>query len=392
MRHHTRSNPLGTYKHERLEPPITKGTTKVMTNLYFHVSSGAEWRFRRNITNPSFRTNVLMLFDDNIYHHSKVFVDQLGQHAGGGEVDIFVPVHLCYIDMTIENMCGIQLGGQENRLTRLSTAMSGVAEIIVERTFSILLWTDFVYSLTGKMKLLNQLVDENQSVPRSPKIYLDRLLDGFDAGGLTKDQIVADVLDLFFAGTITAAITTSWVFKYLALYPDTQERAYQEIKETCVDGEVKLNDVSKLTYIEMIIKETLRHVGTPLTSRNLTEDVKVRGNMTIPAGTNVVMCFHELHHDSQYWQRPGEFYPEHFSPANERRRPKGAFNAFLSGPRICPGNKYAMRAMVFLIASTLLRYKFSTDEKPPKDLREMEYRYVFMLYPLSGFRVKIRQR
>nr|XP_018913699.1 PREDICTED: cytochrome P450 4F8-like [Bemisia tabaci] len=142
----------------------------------------------------------------------------------------------------------------------------------------------------------------------------------------------------------------------------------------------------------MIIKETLRHVAIPLTSRNLTEDVKVRGNMTIPAGTNVVMCFHELHHDSKYWQRPGEFYPEHFSPANERRRPKGAFNAFLSGPRICPGNKYAMRAMVFLIASTLLRYKFSIDEKPPKDLREMEYRFVFMLYPLSGFRVKIQQR
>ncbi|CAH0395913.1 unnamed protein product [Bemisia tabaci] len=374
---------------------------------------GAEWRFLRNIVNPSFRTNVLMLFDDSFYHHGEVFVHQLKQHVGGDGFDIFIPVHLCTIDMICDNMIGTRIRAQENPSIRLSTAMLQAAEMIHERVYSLLLWPDFVYSLTGKRKLIDKLLYECQCVPREiveqrikeretaglkrqhsegPQIYIDSLLDKLDTGDLTKDHIISEVFEMFVAGSITTAITNAWAFKLLALYPDVQERAYQEIKENCVDGEVRLSDLSKLIYTEMIIKETLRHFGAPLTSRYITEDVQVDDKMTIPAGMNVFMCLHELHHDPKYWQRPGEFYPEHFSPANEKSRPKGAFIPFMGGPRVCPGNKYAMRSMKFLIASTLLRYKLSTDEKPPKDLREMDYRLVFMLFPSSGFRVKIQQR
>ncbi|XP_072160578.1 cytochrome P450 4V2 [Bemisia tabaci] len=363
-----------------------------------------------------------MQSDDNLDHHVKIFVNQLQRHVSDDGFDIFVPVHLCTLDMICDNMLGARLCNQENRSALMCNSLTEWAEMTFERTFSF--WPDFYYALSGQGNATNKLININHNLiyemveqrirkrkallkesqhSENSRIYIDFLLDNLDAGVLTKDQIISEMLEIFVAGSITTAITNAWVFKLLALYPDIQERAYQEIKENCVDGEVRLNELSKLIYTEMIIKETLRHVGIPFTGRYITEDVQVDGKqfeinkhilekMTIPAGMNLLICLHELHHDPKYWQRPGKFYPEHFSPANEKARPKGAFIPFMSGPRVCPGNKYAMRSMKLLVASTLLRYKFSTDEKPTDDLRDMDHRLVFMLFPASGFNVKIQHR
>ncbi|CAH0396130.1 unnamed protein product [Bemisia tabaci] len=199
-------------------------------------------------------------------------------------------------------------------------------------------------------------------------------------------------MDMFVAGSITTALTNSWVFKLLAMFPEIQEGAYQEIVENCTDGKVTPDDLPKLVYLEMIIKETLRHFSVPVTGRRITEDLKVNEELTIPAGIQVFLCAYTLHHDPQYWQKPGEFYPEHFSPANEASRPKGAYVPFLSGPRACPGKTYAMRSIKFLVANTLLRFKFSTDERPPPDVRNLDYRLIFMIWPTSGYNVKISKR
>nr|XP_018913697.1 PREDICTED: cytochrome P450 4c3-like isoform X2 [Bemisia tabaci] len=384
---------------------------KIGTNSLFS-ATGTEWRILRNIVNPSFRTNVLMLFDDDLYHHVKIFVNHLQQHVGADGFDIFVLVHFCTIDMICDNMLGSRLVSQENRSKFISDNIIKWAESTFERAFSVL-WPDFYFTLSGQEKLRKESIDINHDLickmieerirkrkalreesqqSENSRIYIDILLDNVDAGVLTKDQITSEILEIVVAGSITTAITNAWVFKLLALYPDIQERAYQEIKENCVEGEVRLSDLSKFVYTEMIIKETLRHFGPPMAGRYITEDLQVDDKMTIPAGMNIFICLHELHHDPKYWQRPGEFYPDHFSPANEKARPKGAFSPFMGGPRVCPGSKYAMRSMKFLVASTLSQYKFSTDEKPADDLRDMDYRLVFMLFPTSGFNVKIQQR
>ncbi|XP_072155138.1 cytochrome P450 4X1 [Bemisia tabaci] len=151
-------------------------------------------------------------------------------------------------------------------------------------------------------------------------------------------------------------------------------------------------ELSQLHYVEMIIKETLRLFSVPATGRKITEDLRVNDKFKIPAGVDVWLSIYAIHHDAELWERPGEFYPEHFTSAKEKSRPKGAFIPFLSGPRICPGNLYAMRSIKFLVANTLLRYKFSTDEKPPDDMRNMDYKLVFLMWPMSGFNLRIEQR
>lgn len=51
-----------------------------------------------------------------------------------------------------------------------------------------------------------------------------------------------------------------------------------------------------------------------------------------------------------------------------------------------------MKSIKFIVANTILKYHFSTDEKPPEDMRDLDYRLVFMIWPAAGFEVKIKRR
>lgn len=44
-----------------------------------------------------------------------------------------------------------------------------------------------------------------------------------------------------------------------------------------------------------------------------------------------------VHHDPEYWERPNEFYPDHFLPQNVSARPTYAYIPFGIGIRSCPG-------------------------------------------------------
>ncbi|XP_072160503.1 cytochrome P450 4A10-like [Bemisia tabaci] len=186
-------------------------------------------------------------------------------------------------------------------------------------------------------------------------------------------------------------MVASWIFIILAKRPDIHQKVYEEIVEVC-GQEVTLNDVSKLVYLDMVIKEALRHFTILSLLDTSKRSITLEDNTTLPAGLNIVLFIFDLHHNPEYWQKPSEFYPEHFSPVNELNRPDGVFLPFLAGPRICPGKKYSETSMKYWIAKTLLRYEFLTDEKLPDDFTTADYICTFALCPISGFQVKVQER
>nr|XP_018911953.1 PREDICTED: cytochrome P450 3A19-like [Bemisia tabaci] len=312
-------------------------------------------------------------------------------------------------------MMGCRMDVQKKNLTHISTNLEKSTQMIFTRMFNILLQPDLLYSLLGKQKEIEGLVKDMRALAREMvelrakhrndiknsedtaepvQIFMESLLNSVESGALTKERAVDETVEMFIAGSITTATTSAWIFKILAMRPDIQKKVFEEIQETCSldKQEICLDEVSKLEYLDMVVKETLRHFAVPFVGRQLVEDLKVDETTTIPAGVQVMPVIFSLHHNPEYWQKPKEFYPEHFSPVNERKRVKGAFVPFLSGPRHCPGNKYALQSIKFLVANTLLHYEFSSDEKSPEDFFNANYRILFMMWPSSGFRVKIKKR
>lgn len=60
-------------------------------------------------------------------------------------------------------------------------------------------------------------------------------------------------------------------------------------------------------------------------------------NYTLPVGTNTYVAIYAAHRDPVFWQRPLDFYPEHFTPENTAARPKYSYLPLSMGPRNCPG-------------------------------------------------------
>jgi cytochrome P450 len=52
-----------------------------------------------------------------------------------------------------------------------------------------------------------------------------------------------------------------------------------------------------------------------------------------------------LHHHPAYWEKPFEFYPEHFENFELKGDNRFIFMPFGAGPRICIGNSFAMLEM-----------------------------------------------
>nr|XP_018905543.1 PREDICTED: cytochrome P450 4V2-like [Bemisia tabaci] len=376
-------------------------------------AQGDEWRNMRKLVNPTFCISNFKVFERNFQCRTNEFLNKLDKHATGEEFDIHLPVHLCTLDLVCDNMIGCKMDVQKNNLEYLSIAMSRAIEMMFERAFQPIFWPDFTYLLSGQqtsfrrtynpgLDFVKMGIEQRMKARREGAVateseencrsFLDILLDNFEAGIISMKQVTAEISEMYFAGSITTANTTAWVFKLLAMFPEVQERVCKEIDEKCDGEQVTPEDLHKLVYLEMVIKETLRHYGPPFTGRKITEDLKVNENLTIPAGIEVFMFLYLMHHDPEYWQKPNKFYPEHFSPDLESKRPKGAFVPFLSGPRVCPGYKYAMRSMKLIIANTLLHYTFSSTEKPPENMTDLEFRILFMPVPVNGLRVKIQRR
>ncbi|KAI5318470.1 hypothetical protein L3X38_038178 [Prunus dulcis] len=78
---------------------------------------------------------------------------------------------------------------------------------------------------------------------------------------LTNTIIKAVTLDLYFAGSETAAATTEWAMSELVRNPRAMEKAQAEVRQVVagLGNEKKLEDadMKKLDYLKMVIKETL---------------------------------------------------------------------------------------------------------------------------------------
>lgn len=152
----------------------------------------------------------------------------------------------------------------------------------------------------------------------------------------------------------------------LAIHPDIQEKAYNEIVHECGPDATYFdtNLISKLSYIECIIKESMRLFPiASVLARVTAADVKLNTH-TIPKGTNLVMIIDKTHRNPTFWgTNANQFDPERFSTENSDNRHPYAFLPFSSGPKNCIGYKYAMISMKIQLSFLLTHFKFVTAVK-----------------------------
>ena len=76
---------------------------------------------------------------------------------------------------------------------------------------------------------------------------------------LNDNELIAQMVVSLLGGYHTVSCTLSLICYHLAVYPDVQERVFEEISRVCVSHEKVTHDEFKdMPYLEACISETLR--------------------------------------------------------------------------------------------------------------------------------------
>ncbi|XP_068667803.1 xanthotoxin 5-hydroxylase CYP82C4-like [Aristolochia californica] len=165
-------------------------------------------------------------------------------------------------------------------------------------------------------------------------------------------------------GAHTSATALTWALALLMNNRQVLEKAHAEL-DLHVGRErvVEASDISKLVYLQSIIKETLRlYPPAPLLiPHRAREDCQV-GGFRVPAGTTVMINIWNIQRDPRIFHNPLEFRPERFLEENRDIDAMGhhfMLIPFGSGRRGCPGTNMAMRMMHIVLARLLQAFDWT---------------------------------
>ena len=179
---------------------------------------------------------------------------------------------------------------------------------------------------------------------------------------MTDEQLHDEALITFFAGHETTASLLTWTWFLLSKNPEVEAKLEAELSQVLQGRTPTLDDLPNLPYTKMILDETLRlHSPVPMLARDAVSDDEF-GGYHINKGTMVVLMPYATHRHPDYWEKPLEFYPEHFTEAAIAKRPRYAYLPFGSGQRICIGLHFAHMEAALILADVAQRYRMRLAE------------------------------
>ncbi|XP_053565541.1 cytochrome P450 2C5-like [Bombina bombina] len=179
----------------------------------------------------------------------------------------------------------------------------------------------------------------------------------------SNENLVHLVSDLFGAGMETTSTTLRWGFLIMMKYPEIQKNVQNEIEKVIGSAQPQMEHRKKMPYTDAVIHEIQRFGKIAITTspREITHDVVLKGYF-LPKGTNVLLMLASALKDKDYFEKPDEFYPQHFLDSEGNFVKNDAFIPFSVGRRVCAGENLA-KMEIFLFFTRLLQ-KF-TFQLPP---------------------------
>ncbi|KAL5975263.1 hypothetical protein ACLOJK_031942 [Asimina triloba] len=206
---------------------------------------------------------------------------------------------------------------------------------------------------------------------------------------ITVQDIIEECKAFFFAGKQTTSNLLTWTTVLLAMHPQWQELARDEVLQVCGSRDIPTrDDIAKLKTIGMIVNESLRLYPPAIaTIRRAKADVEL-GSYKIPRGTELLIPILAVHHDKALWgDDAAEFNPARFADgvARAAKHPL-AFIPFGLGARTCIGQNLAIIEAKLALAIMLKHFQFGLAPS---------YRHaptvLMLLYPQYGAPIIFRR-
>eukprot|EP00928_Gymnodinium_smaydae_P003824 TRINITY_DN1134_c1_g1_i1.p1 TRINITY_DN1134_c1_g1~~TRINITY_DN1134_c1_g1_i1.p1 ORF type:complete len:376 (+),score=32.59 TRINITY_DN1134_c1_g1_i1:108-1130(+) len=183
--------------------------------------------------------------------------------------------------------------------------------------------------------------NETRSITKQTDL-LDLMLKDESGPKLSDIGIRSQVLGILFAGHDSTAAAMSSFFVFMIANPRVEAKLVDEIRHVVGDEELTTDHISKLTYLDWCIKETLRLLppASNVERISVAGDLMLAGKWKIHRKEAIIIDMFTLHMDPETWgPDAAEFVPERW----EKGAPHPySYMPFATGPRGCIGKEFTL--------------------------------------------------
>ncbi|XP_062122392.1 probable cytochrome P450 313a4 isoform X1 [Drosophila sulfurigaster albostrigata] len=341
------------------------------------------WSAYRKLFNPAFSHKMILSFIP-IFNSEAAFllktVDKSVDCGGQNLKSLMEGFSLSIASQTI--MGGDVKYFEHIRSNNLIKAFHGIVKSITDMGLSPWLISETMRKLLGKeeqfskaksqisgflVKFIDSKLTKGSKAPEDD-ILINLGIDMMNRGMLTKEDLQSQLGIILFAAFETSANTVVYTLMLLAMFPEYQEKAFQELLSLFPnpgDFDVTYADTQNMGYMDLILNESMRLLApVPIVARQTMQDVRLSNGIVIPKGVQIGIDIFHLHRDKKIWGENAEaFNPENFLPHNMQDKHPYSFIPFTKGIRNCIGWRYALVSIKLTLAKLLRNYKFSTNFK-----------------------------
>jgi len=360
-------------------------------------SDGETWKRQRQLAQPAFHRQRIADLAAGMAEEIHVMLDQWDVAAQSGQsIDTLA---LC-MELALGNITRAMFGSDVR--AQFDTINSSIGTILrraenqIWSALPVPYWMPTPANIGAwrAAKRLDRIVDaliaERDGDNDERGDLLSMLLTARypDTGeAMPHEQLRDEVRTILIAGHETVGSTAGFITYLVSKHPDIERRMVSEIDSALNGTRPTFEDLPKLKYTNMIVREALRLYPSAWTiSRQALEDDRI-GPYDIRKGSTIMLSPYVMHRNPKYWNNPEAFIPERFTPEEIERRPKHSYVPFGGGPRGCIGDHFALTELTLLTA--MIYQRFTLQVEPGYQLRPEP---MISLRPVGGVAMHVQRR
>lgn len=357
-------------------------------------NEGQSWQQQRGLIQPAFRRESILSYAAVMIRATKQL---LGSWSDGEERNLHEELMALTLQIVAQCLFGAEVAGVAEMV---GNAMRVVTDrFVIDASQALLLPFDIPDFLAPARRRaardLNAIIDgiirERRRSHQQHQDLLATLLQVRDLSGqpMSDQQLRDEAMTLFLAGHETTAIALSWTCLLLAENPPIEAKLVEELRAVLGDREPAPEDLPRLRYTEMVLKESMRlYPAVWGIGRRAIADCEI-GGYRVAAGTNIFIFQYLTQRDPRFFSNPEQFDPERWrdDPVRSGKIPRFAYFPFGGGPRVCVGASFAMLEATLLLA--MIQQRFHLDLVPAHPVEPIPS---VTLRPKQGIRVTTHRR
>ena len=331
-------------------------------------SEGEFWRRQRRLVQPAFHPQRINAYGEVVVSCTE---RMLATWRDSETRDVYREMTRLGLEIVARALFGVGAGKKiedvKEALGRIAETFGGggggirLQEGYRGLSSQFLEYLRFRVALRRLDEIVYSIIDERRGSGEDTGDVLSALLHFRDEEGnrMSDKQIRDETTALFFAGHETTAIALSWTWYLLSWHPGAEAKLVAELQRVLGDRAPTADDLPRLHYTEMVIKESMR-LFPPVwrISRRAKEDCEI-GGYRVPADTRLIMSQWVVHRDPRFFDNPEAFDPDRWEDGFAEQLPRYAYFPFGGGPRVCIGAGFAMMEGVLLLATIGRRFRLA---------------------------------